>query len=473
MKAPKFLSLLQTLSTESFHRFRRYLEYSTPRSYLYPPVMDFLAGIHPNYKDYKGDLRSDIENILLAHEAKSMDNKRRGNFLSRLNIQLEDFLAIEQLKKEKATRRLLILQALRHQATATLYNEELEDSILKLVDQADLSTDYHYTLMRVYHEAYYNTINNKLLMKDQGEEYLKRAQEQLQLLFQKLDLKYKLEMKNRSNVVRVSEDSSHNLFASAQKKTGPNDIFFRMYQMVNEIQEDPLDEQLFQNLYQFYLQQRHQLDVEDQSILLRYIKNASAKLLRNGSSSNHLRLSFELANLGWRHNIFDALGGFTPMNFLNYVEIATALNELDWLEEFIPSAIRKIPTGQQVEVKSLALATLYFGQKNYSEALTLLRVTKSKEEQLELRIRMLYCKIFYETKETAALISIIKSFDTYLRRSFTFQKEIIQGYHNFLKLLRLIAEPHKAKFEKLAKLLPTVNPLYGRIWLEQQLLTKN
>lgn len=80
MKPPKFLSLLQTLPIESFQRFRRYLQYHAPRSNQYTPVMDFLASIHPKYDGYKGDLKAEIEAILLAHAAKTMNKKRRGNF---------------------------------------------------------------------------------------------------------------------------------------------------------------------------------------------------------------------------------------------------------------------------------------------------------------------------------------------------------------------------------------------------------
>ncbi len=472
MKPPKFLSLLQTLSSESFQRFRRYLQYHAPRSNQYTPVMDFLASIHPKYEQYKGDLRGNIEEILLAHEAKSMDNKRRGNFLFRLTGELENFLAIEQLKHDPNTRRLLTLQALRQQGAALAYNEALEDAVAELAKQIDLSTDHHYAQLRVFHEAYYNTVNNKLLMEDYGLVYLQGAREQLQLFFQKLDLKYQIELESRGKVVRSADTPAQTVSTPIVYHIAANDAFFQLYQMVAALQQDPLNEELFQRLVQLYREEGVKLNNEDQSILLKYLKNASAKLLRNGSSLDNLRLSFELADLGWRYHIFDVLGGYTTMNFLNYVEIAVALEELDWLEQFIQSSIRKVPKNQQKEIESTAKANLHFGRKQYDEALILLRATKSKDEQLELRIRMLYCKIFYETKATDALLSMLKSFDTYLRRSGTYQPEIVQGYLNFLKLLRLIANRNQPNLEKLAKLLPITAPLYGRIWLEHQLATK-
>lgn len=471
MQLPKFFTLLQILSTDSFQRFRRYLYYNTPRSNQYPPVMDFLAGIHPKYDAYKGDLKAEIEAILLAHDAKTMNNKRRGNFLSRLTSELEDFLAIEQLKNDPNTRRQLTYQALRHHGAVLAYNEALENSIAELAAETDLSTEHHYAQLKVFHEAYYNTVNNKFLMEDQGLAYLQGAREQLHLFFQKLDLKYRVELKNRNNVLRAADasDSDGNKVVSAPPSVA-NDTFFQLYQMVDALQNDPLNEGLFHTAVQCYRQEGAKLDDEDRGILLRYLKNASAIILRNASSLDSLRLSFELADLGWRYNVFDALGGYTTMNFLNYVEIAVALNELDWLEEFISSSIRKIPKNQQKEVEALAMANLYYGRKNYPEALTCMRATKSKDEQLELRIRMLYCKIFYKNGSNDALESMLKSFDTYLRRSDIFQEDIVRAYLNFLKLLRLLVDVQQ--HDKLKKLLPVTAPLYGRMWLEQQLSLK-
>lgn len=471
MKLPKFFELLRLLPTDSFQRFRRYLQYNTPRSNQYPPVMDFLASIHPKYDGYKGDLKAEIEKILLAHGAKTMNNKRRGNFLSRLTSELEDFLAIEQLKNDPNTRRQLTNQALRHHGAGLVYNEALEDTIAELAAQTDLSTDHNYAQLKVFHEAYYNTVNNKFLMEDQGLAYLQGAREQLHLFFQKLDLKYRVELKNRSNVLRASDtlDSAENKVV-ADPPIVANDTFFQLYQMVDALQNDPLNEGLFHKAVQCYRQEGATLIAEDKGILLRYLKNAAAKILRNGSSLESLRLSFELADLGWRYDVFGALGGYTPINFLNYVELAVALNELDWLEQFIPSCIRKIPKSQQKEVEALAMANLYFGRKNYPEALTFMRATKSKDEQLELRIRMLYCKIFYMNGSNDALESMLKSFDTYLRRSGIFQQDIVRAYLNFLKLLRLLIDVQH--HDKLKKLLPVTAPLYGRMWLEQQLSLK-
>lgn len=471
MKQPKFFTLLQILPTDSFQRFRRYLQYNTPRSQQYPPVMDFLASIHPKYDAYKGDLKAEIEAILLAHDAKTMDNKRRGNFLFRLTSELEDFLAIEQLKNAPNTRRQLTYQALRHHGAGLAYNDALEDTIAELAAETNLSTEHHYAQLKVLHEAYYNTVNNKFLMEDQGLAYLQGAREQLHLFFQKLDLKYRVELKNRGNVLRAADasDSDGNKVVSAPPLV-TDDAFFQLYQMIDALQNDPLNEGLFNKAVQCYRLEGAKLDAEDKGILLRYLKNAAAKILRNGASLDSLRLSFELADLGWHYNVFDALGGYTPMNFLNYVEIAVALNELDWLAKFISSSVRKIPKGQQKEVEALAMANLYFGRKNYPEALTYLRATKSKDVQIEFRIRMLYCKIFYQDESIDALESLLKSFDTYLRRSDTFQEDIVRGYLNFLKLLRLLLDVQQ--HDKLQKLLPITAPLYGRMWLEEQLAAK-
>jgi hypothetical protein len=65
---------------------------------------------------------------------------------------------------------------------------------------------------------------------------------------------------------------------------------------------------------------------------------------------------------------------------------------------------------------------------------------------------------------------MLKSFDTYLRRSDIFQEDIVRAYLNFLKLLRLLLEVKQ--HDKLKKLLPVTAPLYGRMWLEQQLSLK-
>lgn len=471
MKQPKFLTLLQTLSPETFQRFRRYLLFASPRSVQYPPVMELLANLHPHYSLYKDNLPAQVEAILLAHGAEKMDNKRRGNFFSRLYAELKDFLALEQLLQDKGQLQVFTLLALREQGLAELYNEALEEAIEQLSQQVELGTDYNHTLLRVYHEAYYNSLNNKLLSEDYGLRFLRGAQEQLQLFFTKLDLKYQIEERNRIRIVRNPTEISGEMIAPEQGSS-PDDSLLQLYRLVSAQQTDPYDEERYQALAQLYQQELPRLGGEDRNTLFRYLSNASAAILRNRLSKETLRFAFELADLGWRYNLLNVLGGYSPMSFLNFVEIAVAVQELDWLERFINSSILHVPAMQREDVKAIALANLAVGRGDYSIAIDCLINTKISDPQLELRVRMLYCKIYYFLEATEALLSMLKSFDTFLRRFKTFQPEIVRGYLNFLKLLRLIAIPQTADFDKLNSSLSSVSPLYGRFWLMQQVSAK-
>lgn len=472
MRNNKFFTLLQTVSPEIFQHFRRYLKYSVPRSEQFTQFMEVLADLHPNYTPQFIRLELELDRILSIEVntiGEKIANKRRGNFFFRLYNQLKKFLLINAIEHHPDIQQILWIYVLRKQSIAELYNEALREAIKTTTQSQDWSADRNYLLTKLHHESYYNTLNNKFLAKDHSLKHLLNAQQQLDLFYLKLKTKYAFELENRKYILR------DDLVTDTIKKTEINttDPLLDIYRLLKDQQEDPLNLARYRLIFEKFQQALKNLSPDDQSSIVKYLFNNMAVILRNSYSIDIVRYSFELSKLSVNHDLLNVLGGYTPMNFLNIVETAAALGEIEWLIMFLEEHIIKVPKLQREQVKSVALGNLYFAQKAYKSATDVLSNTKSLDPQVEIRIRMLYCKIFYEIGETEALKSQLHSFAVFLRRSQTFQSQIIKGYLNFIRLLNLITDQtqYSKNYIKYQKLLTTITPLFGRLWLIERLST--
>ena len=232
----------------------------------------------------------------------------------------------------------------------------------------------------------------------------------------------------------------------------------------------PKEELYFQKLKQ--LIQTHAMlfpQHELKNILLLAI-NVCIRQINTGNSFFQSEL-LDLYKTGLESKAFIESGTLSRWTYKNIVEIGLGLKEYDWIETFIHQYEPFIEKAYRKDIFNYNLAKLHYHRKEYDEAMQRLLDLNEKDLLLQLDVKRLQCKIYYELEEWKALDSHAHSFELYVRR----QKSI--GYHkqNYLNFTRCLKKLLKLNFydekevEKLRLTIQEFKVLPEKRWLLEQL----
>ena len=189
---------------------------------------------------------------------------------------------------------------------------------------------------------------------------------------------------------------------------------------------------------------------------------------------NYTSEAFKLYKTGIEQGYLIENNQISQFTFNNISTLGIILNEFEWVEQFIENHHQLLPRKNRRNTYNLIRASISYHQKNYDEALTLLNTFNTNDTILELRMRNLRLKIYFEIEAFELLDSHIKSMLAYLNRKEVAnrQKKPFQLFLNLTsKLVRMkTGDPFNKEgfYQDLNRL--NVTPLKN--WLLSQLEPK-
>ena len=191
----------------------------------------------------------------------------------------------------------------------------------------------------------------------------------------------------------------------------------------------------------------------------------------NEGNTLFLEEEYQLYRQGLERGYFLAGGYLSRFTYRNVVTIGLVMKDFPWVEQFIHQYRDMLKPDTRDSIFSFCLANLEYEKKNLDAALDLLRKSEYKDLLLNLAVKTLQMKIWYELGELDVLDSHLEAMRTFIRR-----KGII-GYHrgNYLntiaitkKLLNLKPYDHPQR-EALRRQIEQTMALADREWLLAQL----
>ncbi len=191
----------------------------------------------------------------------------------------------------------------------------------------------------------------------------------------------------------------------------------------------------------------------------------------NGGERQYEAAALDLYRNGLSNGALLDDGVLSPYTYRNVANLAIKIGETTWAADFLNDFKDKLPIKERENLFRYNLAHLHFRKNDYPKAMELLRDVHLKEALQNLDARRMLMRMYYETKEYAALDSLLESFKTFIHR----QKNL--GYHreNYLnlvkftrKLLQLDVRNRKER-EQLRKEIDATTALTERDWLLAQL----
>ncbi|MEK7255753.1 MAG: hypothetical protein AAB316_13470, partial [Bacteroidota bacterium] len=159
--------------------------------------------------------------------------------------------------------------------------------------------------------------------------------------------------------------------------------------------------------------------------------NYCIKRLNRGEQT-YIREAFELYRQGLAGGALLENGFLSAYTYKNIARLGTALGEHDWVAAFIEKFKNNLPPKERDNAWRYTQASWHFQRGEYQKSMLLRRHVELTDVLNNLDARRMLLRSYFELGETAALESLLDTFQTYIRR----QKDI--GYHqdNYLNLIR-------------------------------------
>jgi len=180
----------------------------------------------------------------------------------------------------------------------------------------------------------------------------------------------------------------------------------------------------------------------------------------------------ELYDRGLQKGLLLEDGLISPWTYKNMVKLGLGLRRFDWVERFITDYSFQLPADQREDAFHFNLADLFYHKKDYRSALSHLNQVEFTDIHYSLGAKTMLIKIYYETQETEAFLSLLSSFNIYLRRNKLVSREIKAAYLNFTSILQQISVAGKERQQAIAEKIKRAPQLTARTWLLEQLNVK-
>ncbi len=144
-------------------------------------------------------------------------------------------------------------------------------------------------------------------------------------------------------------------------------------------------------------------------------------------------------------------GIISQWDYTNIVSLGCLLEEYGWVKDFIHQQKEQLPKGEKENTFTYNLAAFYYSQKEFDQALLLLREVVFTEVYYNLITRILTVKIYFDKEDWIALEYELEKFRIYLLRNNQITDERRKSGLNllrFTKSLMNLASQHKSTSKK-------------------------
>ncbi|MFN7117758.1 MAG: hypothetical protein ACK4TA_13235 [Saprospiraceae bacterium] len=162
-------------------------------------------------------------------------------------------------------------------------------------------------------------------------------------------------------------------------------------------------------------------------------------------------------------------GQLSPWTFKNMVKLGLGLRQYDWVEQFVTEFSAKLDADKRQDAYHFNLADLYYHKKDLTKTLFHLNQVEFSDISYHIGAKSMLLKIYYETPETEAFLSLIATFRVFLQRNKSVPKEVKMPYLNFVNLLHELFRHGKTRWDTLREKIEQTPMLTERSWLKEQL----
>ncbi len=324
----------------------------------------------------------------------SYDDKKLRQLRSRLFKLVEEFLAIEQFKKE----RFLVQKKL-----ATAYYEKgiynwFEDNYRELIQDIEKKSiqneDEYLASIQLHHELFFNQRSTKHTPNPPD---LLKCTEQLENFYWLGKLKYACEWNSRRLITREKIPVEMINLKIPKKFTVQKYPLIYLYQKIYQLYKQPIqkNEILLENTIKFFYKLQNCIDVEKQTPILMYLLNYGIRAFKIDEIKYSQKL-FSIYKIGISSKALFWKQLIGENSFINIVYVGCLAKDYNWVSNFINNYQQHLTFETRQETISYCLSILHFFKANYVEAFYQLENLKTSNLIKEMSRRALQIRTCFE-----------------------------------------------------------------------------
>ena len=443
MQKTKVYQLLQKFNTWELNHLRQFLVspfFNTRNDVVL--LFDFI--VDNNNKKENNLSKSNV--FVEVFPNANYSNQQKDLLVSYLFKLVEQFLSYREMGKDMSLRKLYLSKAYRQKKEVKSFQKALNDG--KKILEKNKLRDTKYLRQRYNFEFEdYDFIGSKT----HGEE------NNLQQLADTFDVMYFAE-----KLKQFCFQISHQRVFNKNYSIGLQEAILNLLDQHHELSQHPAlhiyylcyqaattdDEKYFKQLRSAIITHSEKFTLNElRDINLAAINFCIRKM--NTGKVEYIREAFELFRLGLEKELLIDNGELSRLTFHNTAMIGIKLKEYKWVENFIQNYKGKLPLRIRPNFYKYQLATLYYEQKKYKEAMQLLATFTSSDDLMILGAKFLLLKIYYETKEVDALSSLIETIRIFLHRKTKLGDYHKKHHQQVIQLTKLLIRSNGNKKSKI------------------------
>lgn len=487
MSLSKALQLLSLLEKDELNDFKNFL--ASPyfnKSSTMVKLFGLIRDYHPNFDDKKLDKeklarklrpkgKKNPENI----KSNEKDNNRLyiRNRLNELTPLVEEFLVVQQTRKNKTYYRQGLIEAMDDRNEYLKYAQLIQAKIAKTdeIEAKDWKT-YH-DFWWSFHHLYSHPAND--IFDISTEAHAPKMLENFDQFSLLIGLryicnKYARDGNIKDNQLPILHKAILEIAEGRQHQNPLVGFYFqiaRLYQNFSPKKYNQLKTQFFEN-YQ-------KIGKADQPAIWLLICNLTTSRLSN-YEPDVFKILYQLYQFGAEGGIFLRNGKLSGLTFLNIAVLAYIHKDFQWAKNFIENNKMYLIEKIRHNVIELAYAYGLFHQKEFIEAYYKLEKIpvenfEHRWRTLSLKTRSLYELFIEDASYLKSIEPAIRSLKYFCNRVDGYNMEWKKGYFNFAKKVNTMLKYKKnpntplARWEELKAELSSLQPLRLKNWLLQKI----
>lgn len=482
MYRSQLLFLLKKLTTRERSRWRE-LVFSDfwNKNELLRQLCTYILTYSPHF-DHP-DLAKERAYALL-YGAEPYQELRINNLISDLHQLLLDSLALDAFRHDHNSRQHILLEALFEREIT----EEAERSLKRWtrIQQADQTRSAAYYLEDFRRLTALDNLSLTRTRRSYGD-YLQPKHDALDYYYHIEKLRIACDMYSRSHVVKGDYQANflQETLDHCRNQHWPGAglpavrIYLAVYDLLSGLaSEQPLDQSLEAAQASLSIHQGI-FSVDERYTLYSYLLNYCVRQINSGQTQ-YYRATLTIYQDMLTQGVLIRRGRLSQWAYTNIITTGIRLQEYEWTADFIDHYRAYLAPDDQHNVYNYNLANLHFEQGRYHDALGQLQNIVFTDAFYHLAAKLIQLKIYYESNETEALLSLLEATRIFIQRNK--QLSEYQQTSN-LHFLRVLQKLHQLREEKntyapkswpsrcqaLLLMINSSQPLANKNWLSQTL----
>lgn len=463
MNKDKLLLILKTFSEKELFSFQDFLQ--SPFFNKNKQATELFLALRPFFPDRITELQDKLHffRTQLPHE--DWDTKKIGYLMSQLNQLAESFLAIQHLQNDEPLMMLHLMDSLSQKRLEKAYQQinRKYESQFGLTKHQDRKRFFDLFRHAEIQEANFGRTRQR-----KEDQTIQKVAYSLDRYYYAYRLHIACNMLDRQAILntqydlQLSQEWITHLKEQHYFEEPIIEIYYTIFQTLTE-----KENQAYFNQLKILLETHHtRIATQELSDIYLFSINYCARQIRKGKTA-FIQEALNLYLTGIENKALYKDGHLSPWTFTNVVKLFLGSKAYEQAEHFITKYKEQLPSAFGENAVHYNLAELYYFTQRYHEAQEQLNQVAYTDLNFYLGARELLAKIYYDTGEEEALLSLIASFTIFLKRNKKISQNIKTPYLNFRQILFKIVRQSKRDKASLPDEIANTTSLASRAWLKR------